>query len=143
MQQARESFNGIAFHCYRGDVSGQLDFHNAFPDAEIYFTECVGTLGTDWWSNIQWNMDHLSVLFPFCVQDFGSDIYSRAVGSVDNFSRTVMFWNLALHSDGSPKTPGTDSCGDGCRAVVNVDGNDWSLNEECECLSFRSCNSLC
>lgn len=59
MQQASSAFAGVAFHCYAGGVASQDTFHNAFPDKEIYFTECSGTMGSDWWSDIKWNMDNL------------------------------------------------------------------------------------
>ena len=42
-----------------GDVSNQDAFHNAFPNKEIYFTECTGTYGSDWWGDIKWNVDHM------------------------------------------------------------------------------------
>lgn len=53
MQQAQNAFSGVAFHCYGGNVQDQDQFHNAFPDKEIYFTECTGTVGSDWWNDIQ------------------------------------------------------------------------------------------
>ncbi|KAG6844261.1 hypothetical protein H0H87_008354 [Tephrocybe sp. NHM501043] len=59
MQAAGDSFAGAALHCYAGVVSGQDTFHNAYPSKEIYFTECTGTYGSDWWSDIKvlmWNL---------------------------------------------------------------------------------------
>ena len=72
MQRAGNALSGVAFHCYAGDVTQQDTFHNAFPskvhwcyDAfqfpltyhtipqEIYFTECSGTYGSDWWSDMK------------------------------------------------------------------------------------------
>lgn len=53
MQQAGSAFAGVAFHCYSGDVSEQNDFHTQYPQKEIYFTECSGTIGSDWWSDIK------------------------------------------------------------------------------------------
>ena len=32
-----------AFHCYAGDVTAQTQVYDAYPDKEIYFTECSGT----------------------------------------------------------------------------------------------------
>ena len=49
---ADDAFDGVAFHCYGGDVSDQDIWHNAFPTKELYFTECTGTLGSDWWSDL-------------------------------------------------------------------------------------------
>lgn len=53
MQQAPNAFAGVAFHCYAGNVAQQDSFHTAFPQKEIYFTECTGTYGSDWWSDIK------------------------------------------------------------------------------------------
>jgi hypothetical protein len=38
----------VAFHCYAGGVASQDSFHSAWPNKEVYFTECSGTLGSDW-----------------------------------------------------------------------------------------------
>lgn len=53
MQQAPNAFSGVAFHCYSGTDTQQDTFHNAFPSKEIYFTECTGSAGSDWWSDIK------------------------------------------------------------------------------------------
>lgn len=40
-------------------------------------------------------------------------------------------WNLALDSTGSPELPGSNSCGGGCRGVVQVNSDGtWSVNQE-------------
>ncbi|KAJ7717570.1 glucan endo-1,6-beta-glucosidase [Mycena metata] len=113
MQAAPNAFDGVAFHCYAGTVSQQATFHTAYPTKEIYTTECTGTIGSDWWSDIKWYMDNLFV------------------GAVTQNSRAVLMWNIALDS-GTPKLPGTTSCGGaGCRSIaqVNLDGS-YSLNQE-------------
>jgi len=113
MSAAGNAFAGVSFHCYAGDVQGQSTFHNAFPSKEVYHTECTGTLGTDWWSNIKWYMDNLFV------------------GGPENWGRTAMMWNFALDSNGNPLLPGSNSCGGGCRPVATVPGDgSYSLNEE-------------
>lgn len=53
MQQAESSLAGVAFHCYAGSVSDQDDFTSQFPNKEVYFTECTGEYGSDWWSDIK------------------------------------------------------------------------------------------
>ncbi|GLB39559.1 putative glycosyl hydrolase 30 family protein [Lyophyllum shimeji] len=113
MQDAPNAFAGVAFHCYAGSVSNQDAFHNAYPSKEIYFTECTGTIGSDWWGDIKWYMDNLWI------------------GSVEHNSKSGLMWNLALDGSGNPKFPGTNSCGGGCRplATVNSDGS-YSLNQE-------------
>ncbi|RDX42626.1 glycoside hydrolase [Lentinus brumalis] len=113
MQQASSAFAGVSFHCYGGSVSQQDIFHSAYPDKEIYFTECSGTQGSDWWSDIKWYMDNLFI------------------GSIEHNSHNGLMWNIALDGNGNPKLPGTSSCGTPCRpvATVNSDGS-WSVNQE-------------
>ncbi|KAJ7041147.1 glycoside hydrolase [Mycena alexandri] len=113
MEAAPNAFDGVAFHCYAGTVSQQDTFHAAYPTKEIYTTECSGTIGSDWWSDIKWYMDNLFI------------------GGVTHNSHAVLMWNIALDS-GTPKLPGTTSCGGaGCRSIaqVNLDGS-YSLNQE-------------
>ncbi|KAF8896227.1 glycoside hydrolase family 30 protein [Infundibulicybe gibba] len=114
MQDAGNSFAGVAFHCYAGTVSNQDSFHNAFPSKEIYFTECAGTIGSDWWGDIKWYMDNLWI------------------GSLEHNSRSGLMWNLALDGNGNPKLPGTSSCGgSGCRPLITVNSDgSYSFNQE-------------
>ncbi|EMD39801.1 glycoside hydrolase family 30 protein [Gelatoporia subvermispora B] len=114
IQQASSAFAGVSFHCYAGSVTDQETFHNAYPDKEIYFTECTGTYGSDWWSDIKWYMDNLFI------------------GAPQNNAMNALMWNLALDGNGNPKYPGTDSCGSpGCRPVVTVNSDgSYSVNQE-------------
>lgn len=50
---ASDAFAGVAFHCYIGQVDNQDVFHNNFPEKELYFTECSGMLGSDFWTDLQ------------------------------------------------------------------------------------------
>ncbi|KAJ7875298.1 glycoside hydrolase [Mycena olivaceomarginata] len=132
MQAAPNAFDGVAFHCYSGDVSQQDTFHAAFPTKEINFTECSGTIGRNFmlkffqpkfyqkmfffgiqWSDIKWYMDNLFT------------------GAITHNAHSALMWNIALDS-GAPKLPGTTSCGGaGYRSIaqVNNDGT-YSLNQE-------------
>ncbi|OBZ71255.1 Endo-1,6-beta-D-glucanase [Grifola frondosa] len=114
MEQAGSAtFAGVAFHCYAGSVAEQDDFHSAYPTKEIYFTECTGEYGSDWWSDIKWYIDNIFI------------------GAIEHNSHNGLMWNLALDGNGNPKLPGTSSCGTPCRpvATVNSDGS-YSLNQE-------------
>ena len=102
MQDAPNAFAGVSFHCYQGDVSQQDTFHNAYPNTEIYFTECSGTLGSDWWSDIKWYLDTLYI------------------GALEHDASTALMWNLALDSGGSPELQSSSSCrgsSGGCRGI--------------------------
>jgi len=115
-------FAGASFHCYAGAVADQMSFYDAYPDKSIWFTECTGTYGSDWWSDIKWNMQNLMI------------------GSLSYYSRSVLLWNLALDGSGEPLLPGSSSCGPpGCRpvATVNSDGS-YELNQEYYALAQAS-----
>ncbi|KAH9476350.1 Endo-1,6-beta-D-glucanase [Psilocybe cubensis] len=114
MSSYGSAFSGAAFHCYAGSVGNQDQLHNAYPSKEIYFTECSGTIGSDWWSDIKWYIDNLWV------------------GSLEHNARSGLMWNIALDGNGNPKTPGTNSCGGpGCRAIVTVNSDgSYSFNQE-------------
>ncbi|THH09659.1 hypothetical protein EW145_g1844 [Phellinidium pouzarii] len=110
---ASDAFDGVAFHCYAGNVGQQDDFHNAFPDKEIYFTECTGTIGSDWWSDIQFYMKNLFI------------------GGPQHWSQSGLMWNLAVDTDGNPKLAGVTSCASGCRGVLQITSSGQSeLSQE-------------
>jgi len=102
---------GSAFHCYAGSVSAQANVHNAYPDKEIWFTECSGTGASNFGGNLPWNTNNLYI------------------GAVQNWARTVLHWNLALDNNAGPKTSG--GCTN-CRGVITVgsDSSTVSYNEE-------------
>ncbi|KAF6749507.1 glycoside hydrolase [Ephemerocybe angulata] len=114
MKVAGGAFDGVAFHCAAGSVGQQDAFHAAFPEKEIYLTECSGTLGTDWWGDTKWYMDNIFI------------------GSIEHNAQTAMMWNLALDASGNPMLPGATGCGtNGCRGIVTINGNGtWSVNQE-------------
>lgn len=121
MQSYGSAYYGVAFHCYGGSVANQDIFHAAYPDKGIFFTECTGTVGSDWWSDIKWYMDNLFI------------------GSIHHNAHAALMWNIAARGDGEPRLPGTNSCGNGCRGIVtvNTDGT-WSVNQEYYAMSQTS-----
>jgi O-glycosyl hydrolase len=108
-----KALDGVAFHCYGGDYKQQAHFTSQHPDKEVYFTECTGMIGTNFWSDIKWNMDNI------------------LIGSIEYGARTALLWNLAADKKGGPTFPGTDSCKPGgCRPVVTISGGSYTLNQE-------------
>ncbi|KAF8889154.1 glycoside hydrolase family 30 protein, partial [Gymnopilus junonius] len=114
MNSYSSAFSGVAFHCYAGSVSDQAQFQSAWPSKSIFFTECSGTFGSDWWSDIKWYMDNIFT------------------GSLNYGSQSGLMWNFALDGNGNPKLPGTNSCGGpGCRPLVTVNSDgSYSYNQE-------------
>jgi len=90
---------GTAFHCYGGDVSAQTAVHDAYPDKDIWFTECSGTVGSDFAGDLVWNAENL------------------LIGATRNWARSVSLWNLALDENSGPTNGGCM----GCRGVVTID----------------------
>jgi glucosylceramidase len=103
---------GAAFHGYAGTVDQQSNLQNFFPGKDIYFTEISGG---DWSpnfsDNLVWNIRNI------------------IIGSTRNWSKTALWWNIALDDNGGPNLPG--GCV-GCRGVVTIDSSTGNvqLNEE-------------
>jgi glucosylceramidase len=91
---------GVAWHCYAGDVSAQSQVKAAYPDKDVYTTECSGgDWSTDYPTNLRWFVG------------------TMIIGATRNWARAVAFWNLALDPHDGPHTGG---CTD-CRGVVTID----------------------
>ncbi len=108
---ANQYVAGTAFHAYAGTVRAQTTVHNAHPDKDIYFTEITGgDWATNFGDNLVWNFQNI------------------LNGSVRNWSKTALLWNLALDQNDGPHLNG---CGN-CRGVVTINTADGAVtfNEE-------------
>ena len=90
---------GSSFHCYGGDVSAQSAVHAAHPDKDIWFTECSGTVGSNFAGDLVWNTEKL------------------LIGATRNWARGVSLWNLALDQNSGPTNGGCTTC----RGIVTID----------------------
>ncbi|HXW90111.1 MAG TPA: glycoside hydrolase family 30 beta sandwich domain-containing protein [Terriglobales bacterium] len=90
---------GSAFHCYAGDVGAQSTVKSAFPNKDIWFTECSGTVATSLANDLAWDAEHL------------------LIGATRNWARSVSLWNLALDQNSGPQNGGCTNC----RGVVTID----------------------
>jgi len=116
---ARKYVAGIAWHCYKGDVAAQTPVHDAYPEKDVYFTECSGgQWAPNWADNLVW--------------------YTRTliIGSTRGWAKGVLLWNLALDESHGPHLGG---CGD-CRGVVTIDSKTGAVtrNEEYYALAHAS-----
>jgi glucosylceramidase len=88
--------SGVAFHCYYGDPSAMTALHEQFPDYGIYETECSGSQSSDpantFSDTLKWHARNLEI------------------GSVRNWSQTVVNWNVALDPSGGPHVGGCSTC---------------------------------
>jgi glucosylceramidase len=100
---ARKYLAGAAYHCYSGDPERQSKLHDAYPDKDIYFTECSGTVSQDpattFADTLHWHTRYLTV------------------GAVRNWAKTVITWNLALDPSNGPRNGGCETC----FGVVTID----------------------
>ena len=116
---ARRYVAGVAWHCYNGDVSAQTPVHDAYPEKEVYFTECSGgQWAPNWSDNLVWYVRTL------------------IIGSTRGWAKGVLLWNLALDESHGPHLGG---CGD-CRGVVTIDSRTGAVtrNEEYYALAHAS-----
>jgi len=98
---------GSAFHGYAGDPSVQSRVHDAYPDKEIYFTECSGgNWSPDFGTNLQWMTKNL------------------VIGTIRHWAKTVSLWNIALDQECGPQNGG---CTD-CRGIVTVDTGSGTVS---------------
>ncbi len=103
--------DGVAFHCYGGNVSAQGQFHAKHPEKGIWFTECSGgAWAPNFGDNLSWQTRNL------------------VIGNFRNWGKSTILWNLALDPIGGPLNGG---CGN-CRGVVTIDQATGSVtyNEE-------------
>lgn len=107
---AKQYVTGSAFHAYAGNVTAMTQVHAQHPDRGLYFTEVSGGAWAQQFAdNLQWNMRNVFI------------------GSVNNWSKNALLWNLALDNNHGPRNGG---CKD-CRGVVTIgDNGDVTKNVE-------------
>lgn len=85
---ARDFVNGSAFHLYAGDISALTEVHNAYPDKQLYFTEQWTGANSSFDGDLKWHLKNI------------------VIGSMRNWSRVALEWNLASDPSYNPHTPG-------------------------------------
>lgn len=104
---AAKYVDGSAFHLYNGDISALSEVHNAYPDKALYFTEqWTGAKGT-FSGDLQWHVKNV------------------IIGSMRNWSRIALEWNLANDKNYEPHTPG--GCTE-CKGALTIDGANVKRN---------------
>ena len=85
---ANQYTNGSAFHLYAGDISALSTVHNAFPSKDIYFTEQWTSSTGDFGGDLRWHLKNV------------------VIGSMRNWSKNALEWNLANDPNYEPHTTG-------------------------------------
>lgn len=97
--EARQYISGSAFHLYAGDISALSTVHDAYPNKDIYFTEQYTASNGDFGGDLKWHLRNV------------------IIGSMRNWSKTALEWNLANNSNFGPHTDGGCTT---CKGAITV-----------------------
>lgn len=101
--EAAQYVDGSAFHLYAGDVSALGVVKKAFPNKNLYFTEqWTGSTGT-------------------FAGDFIWHTKNVIIGTMRNWSKIALEWNLANDAQFQPFTPG--GCTQ-CKGAITINSSD-------------------
>ena len=95
--------DGSAFHLYEGDISALSTVHNAFPNKNIYFTEQYTASTGSFDGDLKWHVKNV------------------IIGSMRNWSKTAIEWNLANNASFGPNTPGGCTT---CKGALTINSSD-------------------
>ncbi|QIH40418.1 glucosylceramidase [Flavobacterium sp. Sr18] len=95
--------DGSAFHLYEGDISALSTVHNSFPNKNIYFTEQYTASTGSFDGDLKWHVKNV------------------IIGSMRNWSRTALEWNLANNASFGPNTPGGCTT---CKGALTINSSD-------------------
>jgi glucosylceramidase len=99
---ANPFIDGSAFHLYAGDVAALTTVHNAFPNKNVYFTEQYTASTGSFEGDLKWHIKNV------------------VIGSMRNWSKTALEWNLANDASYGPHTDGGCTT---CKGAITVTGS--------------------
>lgn len=95
--------DGSAFHLYAGDISVLSDVYNAYPSKNVYFTEQWTSSTGSFNGDLKWHLKNV------------------IIGSMRNWSKNALEWNLANNINFGPHTDG--GCTE-CKGALTINGSD-------------------
>ncbi|MFZ9589190.1 MAG: glycoside hydrolase family 30 protein [Chitinophagaceae bacterium] len=98
---ASQYIDGSAFHLYAGNISALSTVKSAYPNKNIYFTEQWTSKDGDFGGDLKWHIKNV------------------IIGSLQNWSRVALEWNLANDAAYGPHTPGGCTA---CKGALTIDG---------------------
>ncbi len=98
---AKPYIDGSAFHLYAGDISALSAVKTAHPDKNLYFTEQWTSGSGSFDGDLKWHIKNV------------------IIGSMRNWSKVALEWNLASDATFGPHTPG--GCIE-CKGALTVNG---------------------
>lgn len=99
--------DGAAFHLYAGNISALTTFRNN-TGKNVYFTEQYTGASGSFGGDLVWHTQNVTI------------------GSMNNWSRTALGWNLATDPNWGPRTAG--GCSD-CKGAVTISGSTVTRNQ--------------
>ncbi|MBY0243822.1 MAG: glucosylceramidase [Sphingobacteriaceae bacterium] len=94
--------SGSAFHLYGGDVGALSTVHEAFPMKDLYFTEQYTGANGNFGGDLKWHLQNV------------------IIGTMRNWSKNALEWNLANDTSFGPHTVG--GC-DTCKGALTIKGS--------------------
>jgi glucosylceramidase len=98
---AKQFIDGSAFHLYAGDISAMSAVHALHPDKNLYFTEQWTGANGSFEGDLKWHIRNV------------------IIGSMRNWSKVALEWNLANDGSYNPHTPG--GCTE-CKGALTLNG---------------------
>ena len=99
---AKPFIDGSAFHLYAGDISALSTVRASFPDKNIYFTEQYTSSTGSFDGDLKWHLKNV------------------IIGSMRNWSRVALEWNLANDASFGPHTAGGCST---CKGAITINSS--------------------
>ena len=100
---ANPYIDGSAFHLYAGNISTLTTVHNAFPNKNLYFTEQYTASTGDFAGDLKWHIENV------------------IIGSMRNWSKNALEWNLANNANFGPHTDGGCTT---CKGAITVNSSE-------------------
>jgi len=104
---AKKYIDGSAFHLYNGSINALSTVHNAHPDKNLYFTEQWVGAPSNFAGDFKWHMENV------------------IIGSMNNWSKVALEWNLAADANQKPHTPGGCTL---CLGALTINGSTVTKN---------------
>jgi glucosylceramidase len=98
---ARQYVDGSAFHLYGGEVSAMSILHDSYPAKHVYFTEQYTSSAGDFAGDLKWHVKNV------------------IIGTMRNWSRNALEWNLASDPYFSMHTPGGCNTCKGALTIIS------------------------
>lgn len=100
---AKPFIDGSAFHLYAGDISALSVVKTAHPDKALYFTEQYTPTDGNFGGDLKWHLKNV------------------IIGSMRNWSRNALEWNLANDTIFGPHTDGGCTT---CKGAITIDNTN-------------------